>query len=199
MWSLRQTLLAAAFAALGGGAWWLLQSQPGPLAPAVKPGRLPDYVVSRFSAVETDDTGRPSRRLVAEQLRQFVEEDLAELDAPRLTVFEAEGPPWEAQSHNGLLLKGGEEVQLTGAVQIRRAGSESLRPLRLDTSELEIWPKLDYAQGDSPVRIESDGDWLTASGIRLWFADPGRANFPGRVHIYLAPATAGGQSQEPVP
>jgi lipopolysaccharide export system protein LptC len=199
MWSLRQTLLAAVFAALGGGAWWLLQSEHGPLAPAVQRGRVPDYVVSRFSAVETDDTGRPSRRLAADQLRQFVEEDLAELDAPRLTFFEAEGPPWEAQSRTGLLLKGGEEVRLTEAVQIRRPGSKSLRSLRLDTSELQVWPKREYAQGDRPVRIESDRDWLVASGIRLWYAEPGRADFPGRVHMYLAPATAGGQSEEPVP
>jgi lipopolysaccharide export system protein LptC len=165
----------------------------------VKRGRLPDYVVSRFTAVETDDTGRPSRRLAADQLRQFVDEDLAELDVPRLTFFEAEGPPWEAQSRSGLLLKGGEEVRLTEAVKIRRAGSGSLRSVQLDTSELEVWPKREYAQGDRPVRIESDGDWLTASGIRLWYAQPGRADFPGRVHLYLAPATTGGQSQEPAP
>lgn len=199
MWTLRQTFLAGAFAALGGGAWWILQSRPAPEGPPLQRGRLPDYVVSRFVAVETDDAGRPSRRLAADQLRQFVEEDLAELDAPRLTVFEAEGPPWEAQSRRGLLLKGGEEVRLIEAVQILRAGSESVRSVRLETSELGVWPKREYAQGDRPVRIESDRDRLTANGISLWYAEPGRAHFPGRVHIYLAPATAGGQPQESNP
>lgn len=193
MWSLRQSFLAVAFTAIGGGAWWLLQSRPEPEGPPVQRGRLPDYVVSRFAAVETDDLGRPSRRLVAEQMRQFVEEDLAELDAPRLTLFETDGPPWEVQSRSGLLLKGGEEVRLVDAVQIQRIGSQSARSVRLETSELAVWPKREYAQGDRPVRIDSDGDRLTASGISLWYAEPGRAFFPGRVHIYLAPATAGGQ------
>ncbi len=199
MWSPRQFLLAAAFAALGGVAWWLLHSQPGVQTPPVQRGRLPDSVVTRFSAVETDGAGRPRQRLVAEQLRQFIAEDLMELDAPRLTMFDADGPPWEAESRHGLLLRGGEEVRLRDAVQVRRAGSGTARSLHLKTSELDIWPKREYAQGDRPVRIESDRDWLTASGIRLWYEEPGRARFPGRVHLYLAPETAGAPALESVP
>jgi lipopolysaccharide export system protein LptC len=199
MWSARQFVLAAAFAALGGGAWWILRSQPGVQVAPPQRARAPDSVVSRFSAVETDDTGRPSRRLAAVQLRQFLDEDLVELDAPRLTLFETDGPPWEGQSRHGLLVRGGEEIRLSDAVQLRRAGSQTARSLHLATSELTIWPQREYAQGDRPVRIESDRDWVTATGIRLWYKEPARAELPGRVHLYLAPASAGAPAQESAP
>jgi lipopolysaccharide export system protein LptC len=144
-------------------------------------------VVSGFTAIETDETGRPSRQLMAEQMRQFVSEDLAELDLPSLTLYQAEAPPWRADSRQGLLLAGGDEVRLSNAVRIERAGSQGNRPVRLDTSELTVWPRRQFAQGDRPVRIESELDWLTAQGLRLWFAEPVRAEFPGRTHLFIAP------------
>jgi len=187
VWSSRQAALALAFALLGGLAWWQLERQSPTEAPEPPRARVPDYVVSRFEAIETDPTGRRSRRLEAEQMRQFVAEDLAEMDLPSLTLYEAEGPPWRAKSREGLLLSGGDEVRLSKEVRIERAGSGSNRPVRLDTSQLTIWPQRQYAQGDRPVRIVSEEDWLTAEGVRLWFAEPVRAEFPGRAHLFIAP------------
>jgi lipopolysaccharide export system protein LptC len=187
VWSSRQSLLAATFALLGGLAWWLLERQSAPEPPALQRQRSPDYVVSGFKAIETDETGRPSRQLVAKQLRQFVDEDLAELDRPNLTLFEADAPPWRASSRQGLLLAGGDEIRLSDAVRIERDASPGGRPVRLDTSELTVWPQRQYAQGDRPVRIESKRDWLTATGLRLWFAEPMRAEFTGRAHVLIAP------------
>ncbi len=187
MWSSRQSFLALIFALVGGLAWWLLQRQSPTEAPAAPRTRSPDYVVSGFTAIETDETGRPNRKLVAEQMRQFVSEDFAELDLPSLTLYQAEAPPWRADSRQGLLLAGGDEVRLSDAVHIERAGSQGNRPVRLDTAELTVWPGRQFAQGDRPVRIESQQDWLTAQGLRLWFAEPVRAEFPGRAHLFIAP------------
>lgn len=118
-------------------------------------------------------------------MRQFVNEALAELDQPELTLYQAEGPPWRAQSRRGLVLAGGDEVRLSSDVRIERAGSPGHRPVRLDTIALTIWPKRQYAQGKEPVRVQSEDDWLTAHGLRLWFAEPIRAEFPGRVHLFV--------------
>lgn len=176
------------FAVLGGAGWWLSRSLVEEPPPRSR-GRAPNYVVSDFRAIETDPSGRPTRRLVAAQLRQFVPEDLSELDVPHLTVFEPDGaPPWEIRARHGLLLAGGDEVRLSDTVSVERAGTSLTRSFRLATTELTLWPKRDYAQGDQPVRIDSDGDWLTAAGIRLWYATPARAEYPGRVHISIAPA-----------
>lgn len=199
MWSARQFWLAVAFAALGGGAWWLMQSRPREEDPRIVRPRAPDAVVSHFVAVEHDNAGHPSRRLVAEQLRQFLKEDVAELDEPRLAAYESEGPPWEAQATHGLILRGGEELRLSDSVQVSRGAQGESRPMLLQTSELTVWPKRDYAEGNNPVRIDSDGDWLTANGIRLWYAKPTRGAFPGRARIFLAPATIGHSDPKPDP
>lgn len=199
MWSTRQTPLAVIFALLGGLAWWLLQRQSPTETPAPPRGRAPDYVVSDFQAIETDQTGRPSRRLVAKQMRQFVNEDLAELDLPSLILYQTDGPPWRASSRDGLLLSGGDEVRLSTEVRIERAGSEGNRPVRLDTARLTIWPQRYFAQGDRPVRIESERDWLTAQGLRLWFAEPVRAVFPGRARLFIAPEATPSSTAEDTP
>lgn len=187
LWSSGQTALAVVFALVGGLAWWLLQRQSATEAPGSPRPRTPDYIVSAFRAIETDATGRPSRLLEAAQMRQFVGEDLAELDSPSLTLFEAEDPPWRATAREGLLVSGGDEVRLSNDVHIERSSSDTSRPIRLDTSGLTIWPRRQFAQGDQPIRITSEADWLTAQGLRLWFAEPMRAIFPGRAHLFIAP------------
>lgn len=187
MWSSRQRLLALVFTLLGGVAWWLLEHQPEDEALGPPRPRAPDYVVSDFQALETDSEGRPDRQLTAEQMRQFVGEDLAELDLPNLTLYQEGGPPWRIQSREGLVLGGGSEVQLRDAVRVERGGSEGNRSVRLDTSELTVWPQRQFAQGDRPVQVVSDHDWLTAQGVQLWYATPMRAEFIGRAHLHIAP------------
>jgi lipopolysaccharide export system protein LptC len=187
VWTARQNALALAFALMGGAAWWLMERQPEQDRPAVPGTRVPDYVVSELNAVETDETGQPSRVLSARQLRQYVEEDLAELDLPRLTLYQSDGPPWRAEARSGLLLAGGDELRLWDDVRVERAAGAGNRPVHLATSELSVWPKREYAQGDRPVRIDSAGDWLTATGLRLWYATPARAEFPGRAHLFIVP------------
>lgn len=188
MWGMRQGLSMVLLGLLAAAAWWLLEDGPDePDVPPIARARTPDYVVSRLDAVETDEGGRPSRLMVARQLRQYVDEDLAELDQPRLTIIQDDAPPWLAESSRGLLLSGGDEVRLDEDVRLHRAAAPSGPAVLLTTSELTIWPKRKYAQGDRPVRIDSDGDWVTAEGMRLWYSLPRHAELEGRVHMFIAP------------
>jgi lipopolysaccharide export system protein LptC len=187
VWRAKQLPLGLAFVVLGGVAWWIQQRQPQPPVAEVPRVRLPDYVVSDFEAVETDDSGRPTRLLRAPRMRQYVAENLAELDLPRLTLYSSEGPPWEAESQSGLVLSGGKEVKLRQDVHVSRVAGPRNRSVLLVTESLNVWPDQQYAQSDSPVRIDSERDWLTASGVKLWYQSPMRAQFPGRVHILTHP------------
>jgi lipopolysaccharide export system protein LptC len=187
IWSAQQWLLGGFFVASGLLAWWHLQPAPEEAEPEVERARLPDYVVTSFTAVETDDTGKPSRRLVAEELRQYVEEDVAELDRPRMTLYSDEGEPWRAQADSGLILPGGEEVQLRGSVELRRSGDATQRATDMETEEIRIWHKRAFAETDQAVRVTSEQDRLTATGMRLWYDDPVRAQFDGRAKIFIAP------------
>lgn len=197
MWVTRQGRLAAVFAVLGAAAWWALRSTTE--APSQAPrARVADHMVWDLDAVETAATGRPDRRLVAPQLRQYTAEDLTELDQPGLTLYDRDGgAPWEARAVRGLLRSGGDEVELREQVRIDRAPTALNRSFAMATEELHIWPKQEYAQSDQPVRIASDQDWITARGMRLWYARPSRAEFPGRAHVFIAPETSAGPEPSP--
>jgi len=183
----RQWLLGLFFIASGLLALWQLRPAPESPIDQIERARLPDYVVSRFSAVETDAAGRPNRRLVADELRQYVDEDVSELDQPRMTLYQAEREPWRARAENGLVLEGGDEVRLRGAVELTRAGDATHRETHMASELIRIWHKRTYAETDQAVRIRSEQDWLTATGMRLWYDAPMRAQFDGRVHLFLAP------------
>jgi len=198
MWGTRQGLIMVLLTMLAAAAWWLLEGRPEPSGPTESRARTPDYVVDDLDAVETDAEGHPSRLLMVQQLRQYVDEDLAELDLPRLTIVQPDAPPWLAESRHGLLLAGGDEVHLSDHVRVHRTADEDSRAVALTTSELTIWPKKEYAQGDQPVRIDSDRDWLTGEGIKLWYSKPEHAEIVGRARIYIAPpANQGRPIEEP--
>lgn len=190
IWSGRQWLLGTFFLASGFLAWWQLRPGLEETLPELQRPRLPEYVVSRLTALETDEMGRPARRLVADELRQFVDEDVSELDQPRLTIYADTGEPWRARANSGLLPPGGEEIQLRGAVELRRAASSTQPATDLETEQINIWHKRDFADTDLPVRIRSGPDWLTATGMRLWYGEPMRAQLDGRVHALVIPTEA---------
>jgi lipopolysaccharide export system protein LptC len=190
IWSARQWILGAFFVASGLLAWWQLKpAEEAPLTEGAR-ARLPDYVVAGFSAVETDAAGKPSRRLIADELRQYVDEDVAELDQPRLTLYPTEGEPWRARADTGLVLSGGEEIRLEGAVELERDGNADMRSTRMQTELIRIWHERAFAETDREVLATSDADRLTATGMRLWYNDPVRIELDGRARIFLAPEQA---------
>jgi lipopolysaccharide export system protein LptC len=186
----RQWLLGIGFASLGLSAWWLLQSLPDDGEVRAPRERRPDYIVQGLSALETDDSGQPSRRLRAERLRHYAGEDLSELDEPHLVLYRPDGPPWLAQSQLGTVQAGGDQVRLSGAVRLdREAGADAgNRSVHLETERLDIWRQTGLAETDLPVRIDSDGDSVTANGMKLWYLeDTSRTSFHGRARIRLSP------------
>jgi lipopolysaccharide export system protein LptC len=187
LWSRRQLLLGVGFAVSGLLAWWRLQSLPDEARALKARARLPDYVVLNFVALETDATGKPSRRLAASELRHFVDENLSELDHPRMELLQSDGPAWNAVAQTGLVLAGGDQVRLLGDVQLDRKGDGHIRPAHLETARIDLWRLQSLAETDLPVRIFSDGDSLTANGMRLWYADHTRTTFHGRARLQLAP------------
>ena len=186
-WSSRQMIMAMLLAVAGLAAWWLLRTGTDARLQRPPRERLPDYIVEGLSAVETDAAGKPSRTLVAQELRHYVDEERSDLDAPRLVLFQTEGPPWRASSKSGTVFAGGDQVRLIGTVRIDREGDAKTRPTHLETEQVDIWRGQSLAATDLPVRIQSDGDSVTANGMRLWYSEPNRSTFHGRTRIRLAP------------
>jgi len=184
----RQWLLGVGFALLGLVAWWRTLSLPD--GDEVRPPRErhPDYTIQGLSALETDASGHPSRRLHAERLRHYADEDLSELDEPRLVLYPADGPPWFVQARLGLARAGGDQVSLSGAVRFDREADATNRAVHLQTEAMDLWRRTGLAETDQPVRIDSDGDSVTANGMKLWYLeDASRTSFHGRARIRFSP------------
>jgi lipopolysaccharide export system protein LptC len=177
----RQRILTLVLALVGGAAWWQ-QSGQGPEPPRpVQRERQPDYTVERFSALVLDPAGQPARRLSAREMRHCADDDSSELDLPELILYRPDSPPWDIRSETGWVSGDGDRVLLHGQVSADREGRGDVRPIQLRTSEMLILPRLDYAETDMPVAIDSDADWLRSTGMQVWFADKAlRARFLGR-------------------
>jgi len=196
-WSGRQLMLAILFAIIGAIAWWQLKTPDEDTGAHRTRPRLPDYVVDRFSAVETNDSGRPIRHLKAIELRHYATENVSELDQPRLELYQIKGPSWHAKADRGTIYADGDQIRLEGNVELNRAGDDENRPAHFETERLDIWRKQGLAETDLEVRVNSDGDVLTANGMRLWYNEPTRTTFHGRARIRLAPESDPEQDPSP--
>lgn len=185
--SLRQSLFALLMAVLGGAAWWRYRGVAVEPPPQPPHERRPDYTVDEFTATTMDATGVPDRRLTALELRHYPDDQGMELERPVLTVFNPAAPPWIIRSETGWVSADGDEVVLRGQVLVDRVAGETTRPLHLQTQELHVQPRQNYAQTDRPVRVTSAEDWVTSdTGAHVWFGDALRVELLGRARSRVA-------------
>jgi lipopolysaccharide export system protein LptC len=185
---LRRHVLALILAAVAIFAWWQRSGiERDEDTRTHSSDRRPDYTVDSFNATIMDATGRPDRRLSAQELRHYPDDDSTELDQPRLTLFNPGAPPWLIQSESGWVSADGEEVLLSGEVSIDREPDAASRALQLRTDELLVIPGDDYAETDRPMVAISGRDWLSsAGGGRVWFGNSVRIALAGRVRAQLS-------------
>lgn len=172
---------------LAGGTWWLsswLQSREEDRREA---GHAPDYYLETLKFTTMDAEGRPARRLRAERMVHYADDDSTELTAPRLTVFDAERPPWEIQAERGWVSGDGELVLLQGEVQIDREAAQGVRPVHIVTRDLRVQPEQSFAETDQAVEARSRGDRVRSDGMQIWFDGPVRikllSNVRGRYEV----------------
>jgi lipopolysaccharide export system protein LptC len=177
----RQRTLALVLALVGGAAWWQQSGRAPDVPPAPARARLPDYTVEQFTATTMGLDGMPARSLTARELRHYPDDDSSELDLPVLTLNRPDGPPWAIRSETGWISGDRERLLLHGQVLADREGRGEARPIHLKTSELTVRPRESYAETAMPVAITSEEDWLTSTGMQVWFAETVmRAHFLGR-------------------
>lgn len=185
-------MLALLLVAAALASWWLRESAaPVTAQPVKKEGpREIDYYITGFDITQMTEAGRPAHRLRAARAHHFTDDDTTELQQPRLTVFQLDAPPWQVDAEGALVSADGSLILLSGAVAIERAGSDSARPVQIKTSNLRVQPKQDYAETDEKVRVETDRDWLDATGMQAWFRPPSRLKFLSQVKGYYVPGVA---------
>lgn len=175
---------------LAAASWWLGNTRPVDQKPRTiqtTPPREVDYLIRGLDATEMSLSGLPARTLNARELRHFPADDTTELVQPRLTVHQQDGPPWIIVSDTGWVSADGSLILLRGAVHITREGSDSNRPMQLDTHNLRVQPHQDYAETDEKVRVRSGQDRVNATGMQAWFRSPTKIKLLANVKGHHVP------------
>lgn len=184
----RQRLLPLLLALLAALAWWLSLMHEGPRpAQDGTPGE-PDQVVEGLRITTLDEAGQPQRRLIAREARHYPGGAGSELDAPHLTLFTVEGPPWQLKSARGWISEEAEEIRLLDDVLLDREAWQDAPPVRIATQELQVWPNARYGRTQTSLHATRGADWLTSDGGgEAWFGETLRARLFGRVSLEFHP------------
>ena len=182
-WTFAGLLLA------GIGTWWLAErGAVEDIAARQSDGSgAPDYYVNDLTATTMTSEGNPARTLRTPHLQHLPASDVTAIQSPRFSVYQDEGQPWQVRAEHGQISADGEIILLQGIVTVEKAGTGGTRALRLVTQDLRIHPSRDYAETDEPVRVESDGDRIDASGMQAWLRNPVRLKFLSRVRGHYVP------------
>ncbi|WP_428608115.1 LPS export ABC transporter periplasmic protein LptC [Sedimenticola sp.] len=183
----RNLVIGGLLLALVGGTLWLArQSSLDESSHAAQEHRA-DYYLEGVDSTMMDLSGRPGKRLVAERLTHFMDDDSTELLQPRLTLYDLDRPPWRVVSETGWLSGDGEVLLLQGAVKIDRSAAPGVRPLHIRTRDLRVQPRDNYVETDAQVNARSNADRIDAKGMQIWLQQPIRikllANVRGRYEV----------------
>ena len=183
---MRITLLVILLGALAL-TWWALHPEEQSRARVVAGNeRIIDYFVEGLELTTFDAQGFPLRRLESDSLRHYRGSGETLLARPRFTLFGGNSPLWRVVSESGTLAEDHSRLDLEGAVEIHRSGSDERPPIEIRTRNVLVKPDEEYAETAEPVRITSGANWINAVGMRAWLRPPGRIQFLSRTRAYYA-------------
>jgi len=155
--------LAAGLAVL---TFWLERTVHSPAGSASSArARVPEFVVDRVTATAMDKGGRAESRLTAQRMLYYPDEEVTEVEEPRLTQFPEKGPPVRVSAERGTVDRNGEEVRLYGNVVVIREPVGDRPEMRMDTTYLQVFPKTEVARTPEPVLITEGSSRLTGVGM----------------------------------
>lgn len=153
--------------------WWLAEYTG--IMPSVKTkptGNNPDYFSTGYSKWEMDETGKLKSKLVAEEMKHYVDYWATHTKKPVIQFINSETPPWIIEAETGILSNDGLQLQLNGKVTINRAKAEGVRQLIINTSQLMVNPETSYAETVEWAELISPPNITTGTGMKVTFKEP---------------------------
>lgn len=171
MWTKRrlfQLITVLVLALLG---YWLSRDD-APGLPAAEPATASsDYYLRDFSVLSSAEDGRWQYRLESSEMQHLPEGDRWEFQAPRMTLFSADGPDWHGRAESGEAFADSERIELHGEVVFERPAGESDSATTITTRDVRLRPADDYAETDAPVTITQDNLLTRGTGARVFLAE----------------------------
>ncbi len=179
-WS--RPLGAFALVALVGGVYFLGRVARGPndVDSGVTLPPDPGYAARDAEVIETGYDGRERYRLRAQTIRQQAEAGVIELEKLEMDYHPAAQPGipgesksdaapaeiWHLKSDRGEVRANGDDVELTGNVQVTGRAPGSGEPLTLHTEIMRINTPTEFIETDAPVTMRWSGHELNARGMQ---------------------------------
>jgi lipopolysaccharide export system protein LptC len=147
------------------------------------PQHSADYFSNGYLRKDLNEQGQLKSELSAQNILHYSDDDTTHIDKPKLTLYNSDPsiPPWVVQSEKGILSADGENLLLQGQVFIDKAAAKGSRQLNIRTTNLQVKPKISYAEGDEWVELISPPHRIEAKGIQMTFKRPIHINLLSRV------------------
>ena len=159
----------------------------------------PGYAARDAEIIETGYDGRERYRLNAKVIRQQIESGNIELEQLEMHYHpgaqgELSAPQpapsttevWHLKSDRGQVRAGGDDVQLSGNVEVTGPAPGSDLPLTLTTQSLRINTPTEFIETADPVRLRWSGNELNAVGMDADLK-AGKVSLKSEVHGSSAP------------
>jgi lipopolysaccharide export system protein LptC len=158
------------FIALGAATFWVWHKLDEEAAKAVasRPHE-PDYYLMDMVRSTMGKDGALQSVLRADTMFHYPDDDTAELARPRMEIYNEDARPWYVVAERATVKSGNEVVLLHGIVEIWRVDDAGQRELEVITSELRVFPRVQYAETDDPATITSPTSVTKSIGFRANF------------------------------
>lgn len=142
-----------------------------------------DYLIKDFTATRMDVSGKPQQVLVASRLTHYPADpdgkknhakkaaDKTLIETPRLTVYREIGAPWVIEAERADASGNTEVINMRGKVVILREQSPANEALRIDTVDLAVRDKDQYAETGAPTLFTTARGTARGTGMQAWMRE----------------------------
>ena len=134
-------------------------------------GHAPDFTMEEFEVTTMGENGSPLHRLSAAYMAHFSDTDTKELTHPHLIIYREETQPWHVASERGWVSADNDVLMLLGKVNIWRNSPDGKREIHIETEDLRVLPREEYAETELPASISTPESLTRGTGMRAYLGE----------------------------
>ena len=127
--------------------------------------RTADTFFNQVDIINYDVMGKPKSYMTGKNIAHYPGDNDSRINVPRITFFRDKGLPVYVSAAQGLVNKNGSRLILKTDTVIKREQSLENSFFQLETPELTVWPKKDFAATKKAVKIITGTTIVTGIGM----------------------------------
>lgn len=128
--------------------------------------RVLQAYMENFQMLAMDDQGKPALKMHARSMKQYSDNQLAELESPQIELHDAD-KQWHIASEQGQIDHEQQHVALQNQVILKQLGDNAGSRLEIHTQALKIDIDRQRISTEAPVTIITDHAHLQSTGLLL--------------------------------